>query len=101
MTDRRPVMPKNLSPRGRAYYARRYPPARKRRRVLRVVERFVLGAGMAAVAFVLERRLIKAIKEGGFKKKELPQAEPAGASLLTAPEQVHEQGGDQGPSGPA
>ena len=35
------------------------------RRLLRVVERAILGAGMTVVAFVVERRLLKALRQGG------------------------------------
>jgi hypothetical protein len=61
-------------------------------------ERAVLGVGMSAVAFFIERRLIKAIKKGGITAAPRTAAEPgeelgAGASeppqgeLGTAPHQ--------------
>jgi hypothetical protein len=39
-----------------------------RRRVRRFFERAILGAVMTVIAFVIERRLLKSIKEGGTKK---------------------------------
>ena len=39
--------------------------APRRRRVLRVVERAILGVGMTVVAFVVERKLLKALRKGG------------------------------------
>jgi hypothetical protein len=41
---------------------------RKRRGpVFRAFERFVLSIGMSVIATVIERRLLKALKTGGFK----------------------------------
>ena len=40
-----------------------------RRRVRRFFERAILGGVMSVVAFVIERRLLKTIKQGGSKKK--------------------------------
>jgi hypothetical protein len=39
-------------------------------------ERAVLGVGMSAVAFFIERRLIKAIKKGGITAAPRTAAEP-------------------------
>ena len=46
------------------------------RRGVRRVERWVLGIGMTMAAWVIERRLLKAIREGGAR----PPAEPARTS---------------------
>jgi hypothetical protein len=37
-------------------------------RIRRFFERAVLGAVMSVIAFVIERRLLKTIKQGGTKK---------------------------------
>jgi hypothetical protein len=37
----------------------------KQRRVLRVAERAILGTMMTVVAFVVERKLLKALRKGG------------------------------------
>jgi hypothetical protein len=46
------------------------------RRTIRRLERVLLGAAMSVAAFVIERRLLKAIREGGKQKPE--QAPPGG-----------------------
>ena len=73
---------------------------KRRSRVFRAFERAVLGFGMTIVAFLIERRLIKAIKKvhveaaprtaAGGQEAEgiLPQAE---GELSTAPHQVGNQ----------
>ncbi|HEX2025509.1 MAG TPA: hypothetical protein VHH92_03845, partial [Actinomycetota bacterium] len=66
----------------------RYPAAvarRRRSRLARWFERVALGAIMGGVAFVVERRLMKAIRRRGTEG-----APPGGgeAELTTAPEQV-------------
>ncbi len=63
MTDPGPARQSHRPPRRR--------PHRKpgRRRVLRAVERAILGAGMTVVAFVVERRLLKALRQGGTTRK--------------------------------
>jgi hypothetical protein len=38
--------------------------ARRRGRIFRAFERMVLGIGLSMVAFVVEKRLLKAIKKG-------------------------------------
>lgn len=54
------------------------PAERKRRgRLFLAFERAVLGAGMSMVAFLIERRLIKAIKKGGVKAAPRTAAESA------------------------
>jgi hypothetical protein len=40
----------------------------RRRRVRRFFERAILGGVMSVIAFVIERRLLKTIKQGGTKK---------------------------------
>jgi hypothetical protein len=40
---------------------------RRHGRVFRAFERFVLSIGMSLIATVIERRLLKALKTGGFK----------------------------------
>ena len=74
--------------------------SKRRGRLFRAFERTVLGFGMTIVAFLIERRLIKAIKKGhvepaprtaaGGQEAEgiLPQAE---GELSTAPHQVGNQ----------
>lgn len=53
------------------------PHQRKRRgRLFIAFERAVLGIGMNAVAFFIERRLIKAIKKGGVTTAPRTAAEP-------------------------
>jgi hypothetical protein len=55
----------------------RRPHGRKRRgRLFIAFERAVLGAGMSVVAFVIERRLIKAIRKGGVTAAARTAAEP-------------------------
>ena len=54
-----------------------------RRRLLRVVERAILGAGMTVAAFVVERRLLKALRKGGTPRPQ-PFAEPDTGPHLTA-----------------
>lgn len=41
------------------------PPRRRRTKIARAAERIALGAVMGAVAFVLERRLLRAIRGRG------------------------------------
>ncbi|MDP9341606.1 MAG: hypothetical protein M3Q23_05775 [Actinomycetota bacterium] len=57
--------------------------AAPRRRVLRVVERAILGVGMTVAAFVVERRLLKALRQGGTKRPR-PIGEPDGGAHVTA-----------------
>jgi hypothetical protein len=40
---------------------------RRHGRVFRAFERFVLSIGMSLIAVVIERRLLKALRTGGFK----------------------------------
>ena len=51
---------------------------RHRGRVFRWFERTLLGFGMTVVAFVVERRLLKAIKHGGVKAAPRTAGEFAG-----------------------
>lgn len=51
--------------------------------VIRVVEWVVLGAGMTIVAWVIERRMVKALKKQGMKDEE----------LAVSPEQVEDEPG--------
>lgn len=64
-------------------------PARRRRRgrLFIAFERAVLGAGMSAVVFFIERRLIKAIKKGGVTAAPRTAAEP-GEELGTQPSEA-------------
>jgi hypothetical protein len=79
--------------------------AKRRGRVFRAFERFVLSIGMSMIAFVVERRLLKALKTGGFKAaprtaaehdeylgEPLPEA-PREAALTTSRDQVLDQSG--------
>jgi hypothetical protein len=74
--------------------------------VFRALERFVLSIGMSIIAAVIERRLLKALKTGGFKPAPRtaaerdeyigePPSEPARQGELTASRQqvVDETGG--------
>ncbi|HEX9234940.1 MAG TPA: hypothetical protein VF972_01530 [Actinomycetota bacterium] len=60
---------------------------RHRGPIFRWFERFVLSAGISAVAFVVERRLIKAIKKGDVAPapRTAAEGEPLGESLGVNP----------------
>jgi hypothetical protein len=72
--------------------------------VFRAFERFVLSIGMSLIAAVVERRLLKALKTGGFKPAprtaaehdeylgEPPPQVAREADLTTSGHQVIEQG---------
>ena len=62
----------------------------KRRPVRRFLERFLLGALMSGVAFVLERRLLKAVRRRG-EAKQRPLTDRRGG-LAAAPHEVEDQG---------
>jgi len=74
-----------------------------RGRAFRAFERVVLGIGMTVVAFVIERRLLRALKKGSVEPAPRTAAEPgeeiggpppAGAregELATASHQVHDE----------
>jgi hypothetical protein len=78
---------------------------RKRRGVaFRTFERFVLSIGMSIIAAVIERRLLKALKTGGFKaaprtaaeREEYlgePIPEPREGELTASRHQVVDQAG--------
>jgi hypothetical protein len=51
------------------------------RRTVRRFERVLLGAAMSVAAFVIERRLLKAIREGGQQK---PEPAPAAGRVTVA-----------------
>ncbi len=55
----------------------------RRRRLLRVAERAILGAGMTLVAFVVERRLLKALRQGSTARPH-PIPEPGPGAQVTA-----------------
>lgn len=64
---------------------------RPRSRAFKGFERFVLGVGMSLVAFVIERRLLKALKHGGMKPapwtaEKAAEAEPDG--LAATPQEI-------------
>jgi hypothetical protein len=63
---------------------------RKRGRVFRAFERAVLGLGMSLVAFIIERRLIKAIKKGAVEPAPRVAVDPesGGSVHLAAPPRV-------------
>jgi hypothetical protein len=73
----------------------------ERSRAFRWFERVVLSAGMSAVAFVVERRILKALKQGTVKPapRTAAEGEPLGesfgldptAGLATPPEQIPNQ----------
>jgi hypothetical protein len=57
---------------------------RPRRRLLRMIERAILGAGMTLVAFVVERRLLKALRQEGTRRlKPAPDFEPVAQVTAT------------------
>jgi hypothetical protein len=74
---------------------------RERRRAFRWFERVVLSAGMSAVAFVVERRILKALRTGSVKPapRTAAENEPMGesfgvhpvAGLPSATEEIPEQ----------
>jgi hypothetical protein len=74
---------------------------RGRGRAFRWFERTVLSAGMTAVAFVVERRLLKGLKTGSVKPapRTAAEGEPLGESfgvdsvtgLAPPPEQITDQ----------
>ncbi len=57
-------------------------------RLLRAVERAILGVGMTLVAFVVERKLLKGLREGGIKKKR-PLAEELEQVVDVSPSGEH------------
>jgi hypothetical protein len=64
---------------------------RPRSRAFKRFERFVLGYGMSVVAFVIERRLLKALRHGGVKPapwtaEKAAEAEPDG--LAATPQEI-------------
>jgi hypothetical protein len=60
---------------------------KKRGIVFRAVERVVLGLGMSVMAFIIERRLIKAIKKGAVEPAPRIAVDPesGGSVHLAAP----------------
>jgi len=52
------------------------------------VERAILGVGMTLVAFVVERKLLKGLREGGIKKKR-PLAEELEQVVDVSPSGEH------------
>lgn len=68
----------------------------RRSRLFRGFERLVLGTAMTLVAFVIERRLLKAMKKGRVEPAPRTAAESdehREGELTTAPHQVHDQAG--------
>ncbi len=69
--------------------------ARKGRGLFRGIERFLVGIVFGFIAFVIERRVIRAIKRGKLAGKE-PTAKPGltaerqGDRLVVTPKQVEE-----------
>ena len=49
----------------------------RRRRLARFIERALLGSVMSVIAFVIERRVLKAIREKGQTPEELRSGELA------------------------
>lgn len=78
---------------------------KRRSRAFRAFERLVLGAGMSLVVFVVERRLLRALKKGKVEPAPRTAAEVGGdletgplsgrgeGELATAPHQVRDQAG--------
>jgi hypothetical protein len=78
--------------------SRRRGTPKKRSRLFVGFERLVLGAGMTAIAFFIERRLIKAIKKGSVEPAartagEPEPREPGQGHLSATPQQVGDQAG--------
>jgi hypothetical protein len=65
----------------------------KSRRVRKVLERVVLGGVMSAAAFVIERRLLKAVRAKGERDHLRDQA---AGGLTAAPKEVDQQPERQG-----
>ena len=59
------------------------------RRFARRAERVLLGVVMSFAAFVIEKRVLKAIRSGSVKPA--PETEPAGPGLAISPENVDNQ----------
>jgi hypothetical protein len=57
--------------------------AKPQGRFSRWFERVALGAIMTVVALVVERRLLKVIKERGTQEDEVPEPESPGAELAS------------------
>jgi hypothetical protein len=68
-------------------------PRAKRRRVRRVLERVVLGGVMSAAAFVIERRLLKAVRSKGERDR---SRNGASGGLTAGPQEVEQQPERQG-----
>jgi hypothetical protein len=69
---------------------------KRRSRLFVAFERFILGAGMTVVAFVIERRLLKALKKGSVEPAARTAGEPEPdearqGHLTTTTEQVGDQ----------
>jgi hypothetical protein len=60
----------------------------KRRRVRRLIERVVLGAVMSAAAFVIERRLLKAVRARGERDR---RGNRGTGGLAASPEEVEQE----------
>jgi hypothetical protein len=68
----------------------------RRSRLFRGFERLLLGSAMTMVAFVIERRLLKALKKGRVEPAPRTAAEAdehREGELTTAPQQVRDQAG--------
>jgi len=78
------------------------PGPKRRGRAFRAFEHCVLGIGMSFIAFFIERRLLKALKQGHVEPaprtaadgEETPGdlvSEPAEGELATAPHEIRDQ----------
>lgn len=63
---------------------------RRGRRFLGRIERVLLGAVFGLVAFVIERRVLKAIKRGHTKSPKPAVGDGKGKGLVVTPEKVQE-----------
>lgn len=73
--------------------AKRKDRGRQRGRLFRWFERVSLGAGMTVMAFLIERRLLRALGAGSMKARSEGDSAVAGrqAQLTTSPQQVGHQ----------
>lgn len=62
------------------------PPKHRVRRLVRRAERVVLGMAMSVIAFLAERIVLKAIREGSVKTRGEPETNAPG--LAVSPDQI-------------
>ena len=62
------------------------PRKHRARRMVRRAERVILGMAMSVIAFLAERIVLKAIKEGSVRTRAEP--EPSAPGLAVSPDQI-------------